>query len=76
MSTSVSSKQAFLAAGITISKRHNRLGGNIVEALQFLKCFNQRDLLFRETEDPSIASETPLEGRVALQGDLDGVKEG
>ena len=76
MSTLVSSEQAFSAAGITISKQRNWLGGDIVEALQFLKYFYQCDLLFRETEDPSIASETPLEGHVASQGDLDGAKEG
>ncbi|KAJ7671806.1 hypothetical protein B0H17DRAFT_948166, partial [Mycena rosella] len=36
------------SAGITISKRRNRLKGNIVEALQCLKCFISKDLLFRE----------------------------
>ena len=76
MSTSVSSERAFSAAKITISKQRNRLGGDIVEALQFLKCFYQRDLLFRETEDPSIAFKTLLEERVASQGDSDGAKEG
>lgn len=76
MSTSVSSERAFSAAGITISKRRNRLGGDIVEALQFLKCYFRRDLLFREMDDPSIASETPFEGQAVSQGDLDGTKEG
>jgi hypothetical protein len=76
MSTSVSSERAFSAAGITISKRHNRLGGDIVEALQFLKCFFQCNLLFREMEDPSLVSETPLEEQVASHGNLDGAKEG
>jgi len=56
MATSVSSELAFSAAGITI-KRRNRLGGDVVEALQFLKCFHRRDLLLREADDPSIASE-------------------
>ncbi|KAJ6530124.1 hypothetical protein B0H19DRAFT_967854 [Mycena capillaripes] len=37
----------FSAAGITISKGRNRLKGDIVEALQFLKCLIRRDLLFR-----------------------------
>ena len=37
MASSVSSERAFSAAGITISKRCNRLKGDIVEALQFLK---------------------------------------
>lgn len=48
MASSVSSERAFSAAGITISKRHNRLKPDVVEALQFLKCIYRRDLLFRE----------------------------
>jgi hAT family C-terminal dimerisation region len=48
MASSVSSECAFSSAGITISKRRNRLGPDIVEALQFLKCLYQCDLLFRE----------------------------
>jgi hypothetical protein len=48
MASSVSSERAFSAAGITISKRRNRLKGDIVEALQFLKCLLRKDLLFRE----------------------------
>jgi hypothetical protein len=38
MAISVSSERAFLSAGITISKRRNRLKPDIVEALQCLKC--------------------------------------
>ena len=71
MATSVSSERAFSAAGITISKRRNRLRGDIVEALQFLKCSYKRDLLFREADDPSIASETQLDGPV-ISKDSDG----
>lgn len=48
MASSVSSERAFSAAGITISKRRNRLKGDIVEALQFLKCLMRKELLFRE----------------------------
>jgi hypothetical protein len=48
MASSVSSERAFSSAGITISKRRNRLKGDIVEALQFMKCFYKQDLLFRE----------------------------
>ena len=55
MATSVSSERAFSSAGITISKRRNRLKGDIVEALQCLKCLIRHDLLFRE--DPSVLSE-------------------
>jgi hypothetical protein len=48
MASSVSSESAFSAAGITISKRRNRLEGDIVEALQCLKSFIHQDLIFRE----------------------------
>ena len=48
MASSVSSKQAFSSAGITISKRRNRLKGIIVEALQCLKCLYKNDLIFCE----------------------------
>ncbi|KIJ35874.1 hypothetical protein M422DRAFT_103474, partial [Sphaerobolus stellatus SS14] len=37
MASSVSSERAFSAAGITITKRRNRLKGDIVEALQVVK---------------------------------------
>jgi hypothetical protein len=46
MASSVSSESAFSAAGITISKRCNRLGGDIVKALQCLKSFINQDLFF------------------------------
>ena len=60
MASSVSSERAFSSAGITVSKRRNRLKGDIVEALQCLKCLIRRDLLFREVEMPTIAdSDTP-----------------
>ena len=48
MASSVSSERAFSAAGITISKRRDRLKGDIVEALQCLKCLYHQDLIFRE----------------------------
>ncbi|KIJ30124.1 hypothetical protein M422DRAFT_98919, partial [Sphaerobolus stellatus SS14] len=37
MASSVLSEQAFSAAGITITKHHNWLKGDIVESLQVLK---------------------------------------
>jgi hypothetical protein len=61
MASSVSSEQAFSSAGITISKRRNRLKSDIVEALQFLKCAIRTDLLFREP-DPSSRTEDVGEG--------------
>ena len=48
MASSVSSERAFSSAGITLSKRRNRLQADIVEALQFLKCIFHHDLIFRE----------------------------
>ena len=48
MASSVSSKSAFSAAGITISKCWNQLEGDIVEALQCLKSLIHQDLIFRE----------------------------
>lgn len=60
MASSVSSERAFSSAGITISKRRNRLKGDIVEALQFLKCLVRKDLVFRE-RPPSSVLEAELE---------------
>jgi hypothetical protein len=57
MGSSVSSEWAFSAAGITISKHHNRLKGDIVEALEFLKSLYMQDLIFREPEPTSILQE-------------------
>ena len=48
MASSVSSERAFSAAGITISKRRNRLKGDIVEAVEVVKCLLHHDLIFRE----------------------------
>ena len=48
MASSVSSERAFSAAGITISKRRNRLQGDIVEAIEINKSLKHHDLLFRE----------------------------
>jgi hypothetical protein len=59
MGSSVSSERAFSAAGITISKRRNRLKGDIVEALEFLKSLYVRDLIFRDL--PTAAVEEELE---------------
>jgi hAT family C-terminal dimerisation region len=57
MASSVSSERAFSSAGITISKRRNLLKADIVEALQFLKCAFQKDLIFREPEPSSTTEE-------------------
>ena len=51
MASSMSSERAFSAAGIMISKRRNRLQGDIVEAIEVNKSLKHRNLLFREVLD-------------------------
>jgi hypothetical protein len=63
MASSVSSERAFSAAGITISKRRNRLQGDIVEAIECIKCLLHHDLLFREVLNIA-QMEKELEGLV------------
>ena len=48
MASSVLSECTFSSAGLTISKCHNRLKGDIVEALQCLKCMYYNDLIFQD----------------------------
>ena len=67
MSSSVSSERAFSQDGITINKRRNRLKGDIVEALQCVKCAIRHDLLFREPAPSSV-----LEVEFSGDGDDDG----
>ncbi|KIM87794.1 hypothetical protein PILCRDRAFT_85648 [Piloderma croceum F 1598] len=61
MAASVSSEQTFSQGGITISKCRNRLKGDIVEALQCVKCALHHDLLFREPGPSSSVEEEPDE---------------
>ena len=62
MASSVSSEHAFLSAGITLSKRRNRLQADIVKALQFLKCSFNSNLIFHEVS--TLAEEEEPEGTV------------
>ena len=56
MASSIASECAFSAAGITISKRCNRLNADIIEALQCLKSLiSHQDLGLRPF--PSLAKE-------------------
>ena len=72
MASSVSSECAFSSTGITISKRHDCLKPDIVEALQFLKCIYHPDLLFHE--EPSTELEAELdEYEDSVQGDAEKV---
>jgi len=67
---SVSSEHAFSSAGITISKRHNRLKPDIVEALQFLKCLHHQELIYQE--EPSTILE--METETAAQACIDTIE--
>jgi len=66
MASSVSSERAFSSAGITITKRRNRLKPDIVEAVQFLKCTYRCDLLF--CEEPSTQFEVESESGDVEEG--------
>jgi hypothetical protein len=68
MGSSVLSERAFLLASITISKCRNWLQGNIVEALQFIKCLLHTDLIFHEPQPLSILKDE-LEGVVEDDND-------
>jgi len=72
MASSVSSECAFSSAGITIaiSKRRDRLKGNIVEALQILKCLFHHDLIFWGVSHSS-AIEKELDGEEIVDVDID-----
>jgi 3'-phosphoadenosine 5'-phosphosulfate sulfotransferase len=61
MASSVSSERAFSQGGITVSKLRNRLKGDLVEALQCIKCAIRHDLLFKE-----VAPSSKLEAEVEL----------
>ena len=60
MASSVSSERAFSSAALTITKRRNRLKGDVVEALQVMKRLLRHDLVFREP-GPSSITENPLD---------------
>jgi len=76
MASSVSSERAFSSAGITISKRRNRLKKDIVEALQCLKCMYHNNLIFREVEtvvDEEKAMDKDLE--VIMDNEVNNLEE-
>ena len=79
MASSVSSEQAFSAVGVTISKRRNQLKGDIVEAVEVVKCLLHHNLIFhkvlnmalveKELEDEVIDEEVGLYADAVLQAD-------
>ena len=73
MASSVLSERAFSAAGITISKRRNRLKGDIVEALECLKCMFHNDIIFRDVPI-SEEVEAELDGMDTLDEERDFVE--
>jgi hypothetical protein len=84
MASSVSSERAFSAAGITISKRRNRLKADIVEALQVLKYLLRKDLVYRtppytslwEIENEMIGDDDGSPDWVDVTSDIEGDDDG
>jgi hypothetical protein len=73
MSSSVSSERAFSQGGITISKLRSCLKGDIVEALQCIKCAIRTDLLFPTLAPSSVfEAEANQDGEDTLQENEDG----
>jgi hypothetical protein len=72
MVSSVSSERAFSSAGLTISKRCNRLKGDIVEALQCLKCMYQNDLVFQDVVAATEEEEDLEDMDLELAGENEG----
>ena len=56
-----------------IRKRRNQLKGDVVEALQFIKCLLQKELIYREPQPSSILEE--LEGVPEADGDPEWVDD-
>ncbi|KIK78221.1 hypothetical protein PAXRUDRAFT_164595, partial [Paxillus rubicundulus Ve08.2h10] len=54
MASSVSSERAFSAAALTITKHHNCLKGDVVEAIQVLRMLYNRSLMFHEPAPSSV----------------------
>jgi hypothetical protein len=72
MASSVSSERAFSSAALTVTDRRNRLKGDIIEALQVMKCLLRHDLIFRQS-GPSSVEEGVLgfSENELLEGDSD-----
>jgi hypothetical protein len=68
MSSSVSSECVFSQGGITITRLRSCLKGDIVEALQGLKCVIHHDLLFRKPAPLSALEGTETADQEAAVG--------
>ena len=77
MASSVSSERAFSSAALTVTDRRNRLKGDIIEALQVMKCLLRHDLIFRQP-GPSSAGEGVLgfAENELLEGESDSGEDG
>jgi hypothetical protein len=60
MAASVSSKRAFSQGGITITKWCNWLKGDIIKALQCVKCSLHNKLIFLEPGPSSLTEEVKI----------------
>ena len=60
----------FSQGGITVSKHRNHLKGDIVEALQCVKCAIHHDLLFHEVGLSSLVEDEPEE--LEIEGEAGG----
>lgn len=69
MASSVSSERAFSSAGLTITKLHSRLKGDIVEALQGLKAAMRTDMLTREPQPSSIIEDQILQAEAEAEAE-------
>jgi len=76
MAASVSSERAFSQGGITISKRRNQLKGDIVEALQCVKCAVRHELLFAEPGPSSVVEDELDDFEIGMEaGEKSGIED-
>lgn len=75
--SSVSSERAFSSGGITVSKRRNRLKGDIVEALQVLKSLIRGNQMYRpaviDDDEDLVDAEEPDTGWDCILDDSDDI---
>ena len=67
IASSVSSERAFSQGGITISKHYNCLKGDIVEALQCVKCTICHDIFSCELEPSSLLEDESDEFEIEVE---------
>ena len=75
MASSVSSKRVFSQSGITISKQCSQLKGDIVEALQCVKCSLRNNLLFCKPSPSSVTEVESDEFEMEVEDDRQEMKD-